>query len=76
MKKKLNASMAASEVASAGHRPERTALTSTAFATRPSPFAALADPTRRGVLDQLARGDASISDLAERFDMTLTGKRG
>jgi DNA-binding transcriptional ArsR family regulator len=45
------------------------------LATRPSPFAALADPTRRGVLDQLARGDASISDLAERFDMTLTGMK-
>jgi DNA-binding transcriptional ArsR family regulator len=38
-------------------------------------FAALADATRRGVLDQLARGDASISDLAERFDMTLTGMK-
>ncbi len=38
-------------------------------------FAALADATRRGVLDQLARGDASISDLADRFDMTLTGMK-
>ena len=36
-------------------------------------FAALADATRRGVLEQLGRADASISDLAERFDMTLTG---
>ena len=36
-------------------------------------FAALADATRRGVLGQLARGDASITDLAEKFDMTLTG---
>jgi DNA-binding transcriptional ArsR family regulator len=36
-------------------------------------FAALADPTRRGVLEQLARGDASITDLAGKFDMTLTG---
>jgi DNA-binding transcriptional ArsR family regulator len=36
-------------------------------------FAALADATRRGVLDQLARGDASITDLADRFAMTLTG---
>lgn len=36
-------------------------------------FGALADATRRGVLEQLGRGDASISDLADRFDMTLTG---
>ncbi|MES1169836.1 MAG: metalloregulator ArsR/SmtB family transcription factor [Leifsonia sp.] len=40
-----------------------------------SSFAALADPTRRGVLDQLGRGDASITDLATRFDMTLTGMK-
>jgi DNA-binding transcriptional ArsR family regulator len=38
-------------------------------------FAALADATRRGVLEQLGRSDASITDLAERFDMTLTGMR-
>ena len=38
-------------------------------------FAALADATRRGVLDQLARGDASITDLADTFDMTLTGMK-
>ena len=38
-------------------------------------FAALADPTRRGVLEQLARGDASITDLATTFDMTLTGMK-
>jgi DNA-binding transcriptional ArsR family regulator len=38
-------------------------------------FAALADATRRGVLDQLARGDASITDLAEKFDMSLTGMK-
>jgi DNA-binding transcriptional ArsR family regulator len=38
-------------------------------------FAALADPTRRGILERLGRGDASISDLAERFDMTLTGMK-
>ena len=36
-------------------------------------FAALSDATRRGVLEQLGRADASISDLAERFHMTLTG---
>lgn len=38
-------------------------------------FAALADATRRGVLDQLARGDASISDLADKFQLTLTGMK-
>jgi DNA-binding transcriptional ArsR family regulator len=38
-------------------------------------FAALADPTRRGVLEQLGRADASITDLAERFRMTLTGMK-
>jgi DNA-binding transcriptional ArsR family regulator len=38
-------------------------------------FAALADATRRGVLEQLGRSESSITDLAERFDMTLTGMR-
>ncbi len=38
-------------------------------------FAALSDATRRGVLEQLGRADASISDLAERFEMTLTGMK-
>lgn len=38
-------------------------------------LAALADGTRRGVLEQLGRGESSITDLAERFDMTLTGMR-
>jgi DNA-binding transcriptional ArsR family regulator len=38
-------------------------------------FAALADSTRRGVLQQLGRAEASITDLADRFDMTLTGMR-
>src|SRR5215813_2244087 len=36
-------------------------------------FAALSDATRRGVLDQLGRSDASITDLAEKFRMTLAG---
>ena len=36
-------------------------------------FAALSDATRRGVLEQLGRSDASITDLAGRFHMTLTG---
>ena len=38
-------------------------------------FAALSDATRRGVLEQLGRADASITDLAERFRMTLTGMK-
>ena len=36
-------------------------------------FAALGDPTRRGILDRLGAGDASISELAAAFAMTLTG---
>jgi DNA-binding transcriptional ArsR family regulator len=38
-------------------------------------FAALSDTTRRGVLEQLGRADASITDLAVKFDMTLTGMK-
>ena len=38
-------------------------------------FAALSDPTRRGVLEQLGRSDFSISELAEKFQMTLTGMK-
>lgn len=38
-------------------------------------FAALADPTRRGVLERLTCGDGSITDLADTFAMTLTGMR-
>ena len=38
-------------------------------------FAALSDRTRRGVLEQLGRADASISALADRFQMTLTGMK-
>ncbi|OJF90790.1 ArsR/SmtB family transcription factor [Pararhizobium antarcticum] len=36
-------------------------------------FAALSDATRRGIIGQLVRGDASITSLADRFQMTLTG---
>lgn len=38
-------------------------------------FAAIADGTRRRVLERLGRGDASISDLAAAFEMTLTGMK-
>ncbi len=38
-------------------------------------FAALADATRRGVLEQLGRRDASITELADRFGMSLTGMK-
>jgi DNA-binding transcriptional ArsR family regulator len=40
-----------------------------------SSFAALSDPTRRGILERLGRADASITELADRFQMTLTGVR-
>ena len=36
-------------------------------------FAAIADPIRRGIVERLGRGDASISELAIDFEMTLTG---
>lgn len=36
-------------------------------------FAALSDATRRGILEELGRSDASITELAGRFGMTLTG---
>jgi DNA-binding transcriptional ArsR family regulator len=38
-----------------------------------SAFGALADPTRRGILERLGRSDAAISELAATFDITLTG---
>ena len=38
-------------------------------------FAALSDATRRGVLEQLGRAEASIGELAEKFHMTLTGMK-
>lgn len=38
-------------------------------------FGAISDPTRRGILERLGRGDASIGDLASAFDMTLTGMK-
>ncbi|MBX7083220.1 MAG: metalloregulator ArsR/SmtB family transcription factor [Nannocystaceae bacterium] len=38
-------------------------------------FGALADPTRRGILERLGRGDASITELAGSFEMTLTGMK-
>ena len=41
--------------------------------TLDSAFSALADPTRRGILERLGRSVATVSDLADEFDMTLTG---
>jgi DNA-binding transcriptional ArsR family regulator len=38
-------------------------------------FSALSDATRRGILEQLGRADASITELAEKFRMTLTGMK-
>ena len=42
---------------------------------RIDPFDAVSDPTRRGILERLGRRDASISELADAFDMTLTGMK-
>ena len=42
-------------------------------ATLDGSFAALADQTRRGILERLGRGGASITELADKFEMTLTG---
>src|SRR5262249_59818252 len=44
-------------------------------ATLDASFAALSDATRRGVLEQLGRADASITELAEKFHMTPTGMK-
>src|SRR2546426_11496529 len=38
-------------------------------------FAALADPTRRAVLERLGSGNATVSELAEPFGMSLTGMK-
>lgn len=38
-------------------------------------FGALSDGTRRGIIDELGRGEASITTLADRFGMTLTGMK-
>lgn len=38
-------------------------------------LAALADPTRRQVVERLGRGDASISELAEPYGISLTGMK-
>ncbi len=43
------------------------------YTTLDQAFTALSDPTRRGILERLAGSDASISDLAHTFEMTLTG---
>ncbi len=36
-------------------------------------FAALADPTRRAILARLAKGEASVTELAKPFDLSLPG---
>lgn len=45
------------------------------YATIDRTLGAIADPTRRQVLDRLARGPASISQLAQPFGMSLTGMK-
>lgn len=49
---------------------QQTALGRTATAQLDATFAALADPTRRAILARLARGDASVMELAEPFHMS------
>ena len=46
-------------------------VTATASDPISSTFAALADPTRRAILARLASGEASVTELAEPFEMTL-----
>jgi DNA-binding transcriptional ArsR family regulator len=43
------------------------------YSTLDRTFAALSDPTRRHILDQLSRGPATLSELARPFDITLPG---
>ena len=45
------------------------------YVTADAGFGAIADGTRRGILERLGRGDASISELASAFGMTLTGMK-
>lgn len=40
-----------------------------------STFGALADPTRRGILERLGRSQSGITELADAFDITLTGMK-
>ena len=42
-------------------------------AGREAAFTALADPTRRAIVARLARGDATVNELAAPFDLTLPG---
>jgi DNA-binding transcriptional ArsR family regulator len=58
-----------------GHAVSLNPMVQYAGARLDASFAALSDPTRRGVLEQLGRADASISDLAAKFAMTLTGMK-
>lgn len=58
-----------------GHSPSRGVMVQYRFARLDASFAALSDATRRGVLEQLARADASITELAEKFRLTLTGMK-
>jgi DNA-binding transcriptional ArsR family regulator len=43
------------------------------YSTLDLTFSALSDPTRRGILDRLAEGPATLGELARPFDMTLPG---
>src|SRR6202044_1462658 len=48
-------------------------MTTQADDTLSAAFAALADPTRRAIVSRLARGDATVTELAAPFDMSLPG---
>ena len=60
---------------SASRRPILNHMVQYTRARLDASFAALSDATRRGVLEQLGRSDASITTLAEKFHMTLTGMK-
>ncbi len=55
--------------------PERDAATGRNDSPLDAAFAALSDPTRRGILERLGRGDATITELATGFGMTRTGMK-
>jgi DNA-binding transcriptional ArsR family regulator len=60
------------------HSPDRSAILNYMVQYTPAidrAFAALADPTRRAVLERLGAGSATISELAHPFGMSLTGMR-
>src|SRR5262245_54304750 len=82
-RREARARLASRRATEAAHYPLRPAssyailnhMVQYAHARLDASFAALSDATRRGVLEKLGRSDASITDLAETFHMTLTGMK-